>query len=143
MFVGCVRQRLKRAPVLVSRRYVFSFTHGITPDRTRLGWLTVAGPYFLGVVLYQVLLTTSPVYLRELFDERDPGTRQSARLTHSGRSSAFQISNNRMFVYRISFTLSAMYFWDGLPASDESASIVGSEIIYLLAGVANRNAIAR
>lgn len=80
-------------------RFIFNLRKDdhITPYRVRLGWLTVADRrlFFLGVALYQVLLTSSPVYLRELFIERDPSIRQSSRLPQSGRSSSFQIPSHR------------------------------------------------
>lgn len=107
-------------------RFIFNLRRDvhITPYRLQLKWLSVLNRrlFFLGSCVYQILANASPVYLRELFLDPDPDLRRSVRLAELGGPSSFVIPNHRTACYRHSFLLSAIYFWDSLPAPIRDAS---------------------
>lgn len=113
-------QRLMNSAI----RFVFSLCKDvhIISYRLKLGWLTVADRrLFFLCFLHQVLATSSPAYLRELFLELDPVLRRSARLAESDVSRVLHIPQHRTITYRNSFLLSVSYLWNDLPVAIRSS----------------------
>lgn len=97
-------------------RFIFDIRRNvhITPYRLQLNWLSVRNRrlYFLGISIYQLLSTSTPSYLYNIFSFLDPLLRRSSR-THSP-STIFSIPQHRTSTYRNSYALAAIYWWHSL-----------------------------
>lgn len=100
----------------VALRFVFGLRRdsSLSVFRQEAGWLTtrVRRRYFLGSLTYQILNTSSPLYLHERFVEIDPTMRRSAR----SLSSSFILPVCRTDTYARSFWITAIQNWNTIPA---------------------------
>lgn len=97
-------------------RFIFHLRKdaALQPYYERLGWLSLdhRRNYFMGSVLYKLFSTGRPAYLGGLFPKPGEEIRRSAR---NNNSSSFMIPTATTEMYRNSFSIRAMYFWDTLP----------------------------
>lgn len=98
-------------------RFVFSVKRDahISPYRRAMNWLTVKTRrnYFKCSMMYSVLTTDTPSYLRELYREVGPEVRRSRRLA----SSSFSLPLSRTNMLDKSFVTTSVRLWDSLPVN--------------------------
>lgn len=117
---GFLNTKLQRL-LNVALRFIYNLKRdeNLSPFMLKSEWMPVdtRRKYFLGSLMYQILHTSYPPYLRERFIEIDPGMRRSSRLG----SSPFQIPICRTDIGSRSFWIKAIHFWNSLPYALTSA----------------------
>lgn len=98
-------------------RYIFYLRKDspLGPYYAKLGWLSLdhRRNYYLGITLYKLFVHKRPAYLADLFALPTEDLRRSAR----NNPSAFVIPAARTEIFRNSFTVRGMHFWDSLPVA--------------------------